>query len=54
MKELQGLADGVGVDLKTVLLFSMEEEFSYLVSDEYGAEFEDVFLKNLIKSKEKA
>ena len=35
MKELQGLADGVGVDLKTVLLFSMEEEFSYLVSDEY-------------------
>ena len=35
MKELQGLADGVGVDFVTSFLFSMEEEFSYLVSDEY-------------------
>ena len=29
------------------------EYLAYLVSDEYGAEFEDVFLKNLIKSEEK-
>ena len=29
------------------------EYLAYLVSDEYGAEFEDIFLENLIKSKEK-
>ena len=29
------------------------EYLAYLVSDEYGAEFEDVFLENLIKSEEK-
>ena len=30
------------------------EYLAYLVSDEYGAKFEDVFLENLIKSEEKA
>ena len=30
------------------------EYLAYLVSDEYGAEFEKVFLKNLIESEEKA
>ena len=30
------------------------EYLAYLDSDEYGAEFEDVFLENLIKSEEKA
>lgn len=29
------------------------EYLAYLVSDEYGAEFEEVFLKNLIKSEKK-
>lgn len=29
------------------------EYLAYLVSDEYGAEFEDVFLTNLIESEEK-
>ena len=30
------------------------EYLAYLVSDEYGAKFEDIFLKNLIKSEERA
>lgn len=29
------------------------EYLAYLVSDEYGAEFDETFLKNMIKSKKK-
>ena len=30
------------------------EYLAYLVSDDYGEEFEDTFLKNMIKSEERA
>lgn len=30
------------------------EYLAYLVSDDYGAEFEDAFLKNMIKSEKRA
>lgn len=35
MKELRGMADGAGVPFETAFLFTMKEEFSYLVSPQY-------------------
>lgn len=36
MEELRGMADGVGVDITVSFLFTMKEEFSYLVPKKYS------------------
>ena len=34
MQELKGMADGAQVDFSQALMYTMEEEFSYLVPEE--------------------
>ena len=35
MEELRGMADGVGVDFAVSFLFTMKDEFSYVVPKQY-------------------